>query len=188
MIHIGNITISDDLVDQHFFCDLEKCKGACCIEGDAGAPLNADEVVLLPQIIDRIKPYLRKEGIEAIEQQGTFVIDFEQETVTPLIKGNECAYVIFENGIAKCGIEKAYFDGVITLRKPVSCHLYPLRIKRNGEYTFVNYDRWSICEPARQKGIRDHVHLREFVKDALMRRFGKEWYKELQIVIDQHLK
>ena len=188
MIQIGNTTISDDLVDQHFLCDLEKCKGACCVEGDAGAPLNAEEIVLLPQIIDRIKPYLRKEGVEAIEQQGTFVLDFEQETVTPLIKEKECAYVIFENGIAKCGIEKAYFDGAVTFRKPVSCHLYPIRIRRNGTYTFVNYDRWSICEPARLKGVREHVPLREFVKESLIRRFGKEWYKELRMVIDQRLK
>ncbi len=187
MIQIGNTLLSDDLAEKHFFCDLSKCKGACCVKGDAGAPLSVEEVLLLPEIIDKIKPFLRKEGIEAIEQQGTHILDAENETVTPLIQGKECAYVVFEKGIAMCGIEKAYIDGAITFRKPVSCHLYPIRIRKYEQFIAVNYDKWTICEPARQKGEKDGIPLYEFVKDALIRRFGNTWYRNLLTIIGQRL-
>ncbi len=123
MLQIKDSIISLELINNKFCCDLEKCKGACCIKGDSGAPLTIEEVKLLPSIIGKIKPYLRHEGIEAIEKLGTHVIDIEKEPVTPLIDGLECAYVVFENGIAKCGIEKADLTGVIKFRKPVSCYL-----------------------------------------------------------------
>jgi len=187
MIQIGNTLLSDDLAEKHFFCDLSKCKGACCVKGDAGAPLSVEEVLLLPEIIDKIKPFLRKEGVEAIEQQGTHILDAENETVTPLIQGKECAYVVFEKGIAMCGIEKAYIDGAITFRKPVSCHLYPIRIRKYEQFIAVNYDKWTICEPARQKGEKDGIPLYEFVKDALIRRFGNTWYRNLLTIIGQRL-
>ncbi len=187
MIQIGNTLISDDLADKHFICDLRKCKGACCVKGDAGAPLTAEEVLLLPEIIDKIIPFLRKEGAKAIEQQGTHILDTENETVTPLIQGKECAYVVFEKGIAMCGIEKAYIDGAITFRKPVSCHLYPIRIRKYEQFIAVNYDKWTICEPARQKGEKDSIPLYEFVKDALIRRFGNTWYRNFLTIINQRL-
>ena len=183
MLQIENILVSDDVTDKHFICDLEKCRGACCVEGDAGAPLSSEEILLLPGIIGKIKPFLRKEGVEAIEQQGVYTIDCEDETVTPLIQGKECAYVVFENGIARCGIEKAYSSGAITFRKPVSCHLYPIRIKRYGQFTAVNYDIWKICDPAREKGETEKLSVCEFVKDALIRRFGKTWYQNLQAAV-----
>ncbi len=188
MIQIGKTLISEDLIQKHFICDLEKCKGACCVKGDAGAPLTKDEVLLLPQLIGEIKPFLRKEGIEAIEQQGTHTIDEEKETVTPLIKGNECAYVVFEKGIARCGIEKAFNAEVISFRKPLSCHLYPVRIKKYEQFTAVNYNVWDICEPACLKGKKAQVTVHRFVREALIRRFGITWFQKLDTFFDQYGK
>lgn len=181
MLQIKDTLISQDLIDKKFCCDLEKCKGACCVKGDAGAPLLPQEVELLRKIIGKIKPYLRKAGVYAIEKQGTHVIDEENETVTPLVKGKECAYVIFDKGIARCGIEKAFDNGAITFRKPLSCHLYPLRLKKYEQFIAVNYDKWEICEPARILGEKLDLSVYNFVKDALIRRFGKDWFMHLKV-------
>lgn len=181
MLQIKDTLISQDLLEKNFCCDLEKCKGACCVKGDAGAPLMQEEVDLLPMIIEKIKPFLRKIGIESIEQQGTHVIDDENETVTPLVNGKECAYVVFEKGIAKCGIEKAYDAEVITFRKPISCHLYPVRLKKYEQFIAVNYDKWDICDPARKLGDKLNLSVHTFVQEALIRRFGKNWYMHLKI-------
>ncbi len=180
MIKIKNTLISQDIIEKNFSCDLKKCHGACCIKGDAGAPLQEEETRLLPKIIHKIKPYLSRHGIDSIEQQGTYVIDDDNETVTPLIEGKECAYVIFENNIARCGIEKAYIDGAVKFRKPISCYLYPIRIKKYEQFIAVNYDQWDICEPAREKGEEIKSPVFAFVKDALRERFGKEWYRMLK--------
>lgn len=180
MIKIDNTLISQDILEKKFCCDLDKCHGACCVKGDAGAPLLETETSLLAKIINKIKPYLSQQGIDSIEKHGTHVIDDENETVTPLIDGKECAYVIFENSIARCGIEKAYTDGAIKFRKPISCYLYPIRIKKYEQFIAVNYDQWNICEPARIKGEKIKLPVFVFVKDALRKRFGKEWYKMLQ--------
>jgi hypothetical protein len=185
MIQIGQTLVSDDLAEKFFICDLEKCKGACCIKGDAGAPLTSEEVALLPEIIGKLKPYLRKEGIEAINEQGTHTIDSENETVTPLVKGRECAYVVFEKDIAFCGIEKAYLAGAVTFRKPLSCHLYPVRIRKYKKFVAVNYDIWSICEPARKKGEDENITVYQFVEDALIRRFGKKWLQNFKNLIQK---
>jgi hypothetical protein len=149
------------------------------VKGDAGAPLLTEEVELLPKIIKKIRPYLSKEGNESIELLGTYVIDDEDETVTPLINGKECAYIVFENNIARCGIEKAYFDGVIKFRKPVSCYLYPVRIKKYDQFIAVNYDQWEICAPARVKGEEIKLPVYKFCEEALKERFGEKWFKML---------
>jgi hypothetical protein len=179
MLKIKDTLISLDLLEKHFCCDLDKCHGACCVKGDAGAPLLAEEVELLPKIIKKIRPYLSKEGNESINMLGTHVIDQENETVTPLIKGKECAYVVFENSIARCGIEKAYLDGVIKFRKPVSCYLYPVRIKKYEEFIAVNYDQWDICAPARIKGEEIKIPVYKFTEEALKKHFGEKWFKML---------
>jgi hypothetical protein len=181
MIPIKDTLIGSDVLDSKFCCDLDSCKGACCIKGDSGAPLNDEEIKILPTILQKIKPYLRKEGIEAVELLGTHVIDEEKEAVTPLINGMECAYVIFDGEIAKCGIEKAFLAGKISFRKPVSCHLYPIRVRKYNEFIAVNYDIWDICNPARVYGEKLNLDVIEFVKDALIRRFGSDWYKKLKI-------
>jgi hypothetical protein len=184
MLQIENTLVSLDLIEKKFCCHLERCMGVCCVKGDAGAPLNEEEVKLLPKIFDKIKPFLRPEGVKAIEKQGTHVIDNDGEPVTTLVNGEECAYAIFEKGIAKCGIEKAFNEGVIDFQKPVSCHLYPVRIRKYENFLAVNYDTWEICDPARKYGDKIGVPVYVFVKDALIRRFGGDWYKQLQIAAD----
>ncbi len=149
MISIGNALISEDLLEKAFVCDLTKCKGACCVEGDAGAPLEDDEVLKLEEIFEDVKPFLRPEGVMAIEQQGTSVKDpVDNDWVTPLVNGAECAYVIFDDkGVTKCGIEKAWEQGAVDWRKPVSCHLYPIRIDKYETYDAVNYHKWQSAAP-----------------------------------------
>lgn len=183
MIAIDNSLVSEDLLDKHFVCDLSKCKGACCVEGDAGAPLEDKEVEKLEEIFEDIKPYLREEGILAILQNGTSVQDpSDNEWVTPLVNNSECAYVVFENGITKCGIEKAWKDGISDFRKPVSCHLYPIRITSYKSYDAVNYDKWDICAPACDLGKELKVPVYQFAKDSLIRKYGENWYKDLEEV------
>jgi len=181
MIRIDDTLISLDLLEKKFCCNLKKCKGQCCVDGDSGAPLTAEEVELLPGIIEKVKQYMRPEGIAAIEMQGTHVIDSDNETVTPLIDEKECAYTIFENNITYCAIEKAWKENEIDFQKPISCHLYPVRVKSYNDFEAINYDIWKICEPARIFGSKKGVLVYEFLKEALIRRFGRSWYNQLDI-------
>jgi hypothetical protein len=149
MIEVGSVLLHEDVIKNNFVCNLNKCKGACCLEGDSGAPLNHDELEILDEIYPKVKPYMTAKGIATIEEVGTYVTDFEGDYTTPCVEVNkECAYVIWENGITKCAIEKAYEEGAITWQKPISCHLYPIRITSYPEFDVLNYDRWSICSPA----------------------------------------
>lgn len=183
MFQIGKTIISEEIIENDFVCNLNACKGACCIDGDAGAPLEEEETEILVDIYADVKPFLRSEGIQAIEEQGAFVKGEDDEWETPLVNGSECAYVIFsENGITKCGLEVAYNQGVTKWRKPVSCHLYPVRVKEYTELTAVNYHKWEICDPACALGEELKVPIYKFVKDALIRKFGKTWYSELEKV------
>lgn len=186
MIDIENTVISSDVISCHFACDLSACKGACCVHGDSGAPLEKDEAESLEQLLPKIIPYLSQRGIDAIAVQGTSTIDAENDTVTPLIEGKECAYVVFENGIARCGIEKAYLDGAIMFRKPSSCHLYPVRIKKYKEFDAVNYDRWEICAPAIKNGTRMRLPLYRFVRNALIDRYGETWFSQLDRIAQEN--
>lgn len=189
MFLIGDTLVSEEIFSVDFVCNLSKCKGACCVEGDAGAPLEDHELQILDDIYEIIKPFLRPEGIEAIEEKGTYVKGFDGEWETPLVKGKECAYVIFEkNGIAKCGIEKAWEAGVTDFKKPISCHLYPVRLSKTQSYTAVNYDKWDICAAACVLGKELNVSVAKFVKDALVRKFGQEWYDELMQVEKEYNK
>lgn len=181
MIEIQNTLISEDLLETEFVCNLSKCGGACCVEGDVGAPLLEEEVDLLKDLYPKVKPYMRKEGIEAIEAQGTHVYD-EHDPVTPLVNNRECAYVYFEDQMAKCAIEKAYLDGEIDYKKPVSCHLYPLRITKYSSFEAINYHKWSICSDACSLGQELKVPVYQFLKEPLIRNYGKSWYEELEEV------
>src|SRR5690606_9997116 len=159
------------------------CKGACCVDGEAGAPLEDRETDILIEIFPKVRPFLRPEGVAAIESQGAFVKGEDGEWETPLVHGSECAYVIFsEGGIAKCGLEEAYNQGATKWKKPVSCHLYPIRIREYSEFTAVNYHKWEICDPACALGTELQVPIYKFVKDALIRKFGKQWYADLEKV------
>lgn len=187
MLHIGKALISDDIIEEHFVCDLNACKGACCVEGAAGAPLEEDELQQLDTIFPEIKPFLRPEGVKAIEEQGTYVKGTDGEWETPLINNQECAYVVFDpSGVAQCGIEKAYRAQATTWQKPISCHLYPIRIKEYSELTAVNYHKWQICDPACKLGGSLKVPIYKFVRDALIRKFGEAWYAELESLAARH--
>jgi len=181
MILVGQAVISDDVKENFFVCDLEKCKGACCVEGDAGAPLEDEETGVLDEIYPLIKDYLTEEGIEAIERQGTWVRDWDGEKVTPTIGDNgACAYALTdERGILKCGIEQAYLDGKIGYKKPISCHLYPIRVTQYDDFDALNYDRWDICSAACVLGSQLGVPVYKFLKEPLIRKYGEDWYAEL---------
>jgi hypothetical protein len=181
MIEVGNVLVHEDVVKENFVCNLKKCKGACCLEGDSGAPLNHDELAILDEIYPKVRPFMTAKGIQTIEQNGTYVTDFEGDYTTPCVDTNkECAYVVWENGITKCAIEKAYEYGAINWKKPISCHLYPIRITKYPEFDVLNYDRWSICSPACSFGTELKVRVHEFLKAPLIRKYGQDWYKELE--------
>ncbi|MDW7692252.1 DUF3109 family protein [Flammeovirgaceae bacterium SG7u.111] len=180
MIVIGDTVISDDIAENYFVCNLAKCKGACCVEGDLGAPLNDDELEVMEEIQEVVKPYLSEEGKREIEKQGAYIKDWEGDFSTPTINDKECAYAIYdEKGSLKCGIEQAYFDGKISYRKPISCHLYPARITKYDKYDAINYDRWSICSDACSYGEELEVPLYEFLKVPFVRKYGEDWYNSL---------
>lgn len=181
MLQIGKSLISDDLLEKHFVCDLKACKGACCVEGQAGAPLEEEELQVLDELFPKIAPFLRPEGVAAIEAQGTHVKGSDGDWETPLIGKQECAYVVFDSsGIAQCGIEKANLAGAISWQKPISCHLYPVRVKEYTELIAVNYHKWQICDPACTLGASLEVPIYKFVREALIRKFGETWYAELE--------
>ena len=184
MILVQDKLISDDVVEQHFVCNLSACKGACCWEGDAGAPLEDSELPVLRDIYERVKPFLSPAGIAAIEAQGTAVwFDNTENWGTPLIDNGPCAYMSYDAlGIAQCGIERACKAGVVDFLKPISCHLYPIRVERNEEVGFeaLNYDHWDICSAACTLGDKLQVPVYQFVKNALVRKYGEEFYEELE--------
>lgn len=186
MFQLGKTIVSEDLIEKDFVCNLNACKGACCIEGEAGAPVSEQEVKILKDIYPKVKPFLRPEGIESIEKQGTHIETEYGELETPLVDGKECAYVTFtKDGIASCGIEDAYNAGEIDFQKPVSCHLYPVRVQEYSEFAAVNYHRWPICDPACALGKELQVPIYKFVKTALIRKFGENWYAELEKIASE---
>lgn len=189
MLQIGEILISDDVIEKEFVCNLDKCKGACCVEGDYGAPLEEDELAILKEIYPQVKPYLTQAGIKAIEEQGTHVLDDDGDLSTPTIGGRECAYAIYDDKkILKCGIEQAYLDGKIGWKKPISCHLYPIRITKKKNFEAINYHKWSICSPACSLGKELQVPVYKFLKGPLIRKYGEVWYTELEQVIEAYEK
>lgn len=187
MILVGKAVLSDDVKENFFVCDLEKCKGACCVEGDAGAPLEEEEIGILDEIYPQIKSYLTEEGIETIERQGTWVYDQDGDKVTPTIGDNgACAYALTdERGILKCGIEQAYREGKVAFKKPISCHLYPIRITKYDDFEALNYDRWHICDAACALGGSLGVPIYKFLKEPLIRKYGEDWYAELVQEIEE---
>lgn len=183
MFQIGKTLVSEEIIKKDFVCNLSACKGACCIDGEAGAPVEPEERAILEEIYPKVKPYLRKDGIAAIEEQGVYITRENGEIETPLIGGADCAYVTFDNkGTALCGIEEAYNQGDIDWKKPVSCHLYPVRTQEYSSFSAVNYHRWEICDDACSLGAELQVPVYKFVKEALIRKYGEDWYEELERV------
>lgn len=181
MIIIDDKVISDEVVEEQFLCNLDACKGACCWEGDSGAPLEAEELPILKEIYKTIKPFLSPAGIAVLEKEGPYVyFDEAEEFGTPLIDNAACAYMTFtKNGVAQCGIEQAHNAGVIDFKKPISCHLYPIRVTKYENFEAVNYDRWDICSAACTKGKKEQLPVYVFLKDALTRKYGAEFYEQL---------
>ena len=186
MIKIGGTLVTLDLLEENFTCDLKKCRGACCVLGNSGAPLLDHEVARLQNIYDNIKAYLRPEARKAIEKNGIYYIDADGEPVTQLNNGKECVFTVFEKGIARCGIEKAFEEGKVDFRKPLSCHLYPVRIRKYKDFDAVNYDKWIICKPAVRLGNRLQSPVYRFVEQSLIRRFGKAWFSELSEAAEKY--
>ena len=183
LIEIEDKVISTQIFEKNFVCDLSACKGQCCVSGDSGAPISVEEISILEDEIDEIKPFMRKRGIKIIENQGVFYVDQANEKVTSLIDEKECAFVSFnKEGIAQCSIEMAYKEGKTTLKKPISCHLFPIRVKKFKAFTALNYSKWDICEPACECGEKLKVPVFIFLKDALIRAFGRRFFSELLAV------
>lgn len=189
MLEIQNALVTLDLAEQFFCCDLDACKGACCIEGDAGAPITTKEQEeierVLPEIINDMIPAGRRE----VEANGVGYIDEEGDLVTSIVEGKNCAFTCYgKDGVCLCAIEKAWREGRIDFMKPASCHLYPLRITEYPTFTAVNYHRWKICKPAEKLGRRLGIRLYQFLKEPLIKRFGKEWYDELCLACEAYLE
>lgn len=188
LVQIDDKILSTELFERRFVCDLNACKGACCVEGDAGAPLTVEEIDILEDAYDHVKPYMRPEGIAAVEESGVFYMDTWNEPAVTLVNGAECAFVYFdEQGITKCAIEKAYLEGQITWKKPISCHLFPIRTKQMGDVTALNYSEWHICAPACACGEKLDVPVFRFLKEPLVRAFGEEFFEDL-VAIEKQIR
>ena len=182
VIAIDNVLVSDLVVQEQFVCDLKKCKGGCCEDGDAGAPLTKQELQEIDKVLEIIKPYLTEEGLKVISKGGKYEYDHEFGWVTPTIEGKMCAYGFRDaNGIIKCAFEQAYYDGKTDWKKPISCHLFPIRIKKTKTYEMVNYEpRPSLCKPACHLGKKLKVPVYQFLKEALIRKYGQEFFDVLE--------
>lgn len=188
MIAIDSVLLSDEIIEEQFVCDLEKCKGGCCVDGDCGAPLTKEETKIIKQIYPQIKNYLVPEYIDEIERQGTHTTDSEYGYVTPTVNGGICVYgYTDELGIVKCGIEKAWKEGKIDFRKPISCHLYPIRIISHPGYEAVNYEpRETLCKPACKLGRKLKVPVYKFLQEAIVRKYGEEFYGALDAIAHKY--
>lgn len=189
MIKIGDTLVSLDVIEKFFCCDLDACLGICCIEGDAGAPLSEEEDIKLKEMIEEVKPHLTPKAVAAIEEEGASYRDQEGDLVTQLIEGSACVYTCMEkNGLCLCALEKARRAGNDRMFKPISCSLYPIRLKEYDSFTAVNFDRWKICRPAEALGRKKGIRVYEFLEEPLVRRFGSEWYEELKLTAREYLK
>lgn len=179
MIIVDDILVSDEIKDIYFACDLSVCKGECCVAGDAGAPLDEEEISILEDDIDEIRPFMTDSGLKVVDRTGVFEYDMDGTYVTPLVKDEECAFVYWKDGISYCAIEKAYNEKKIGFRKPISCHLYPIRLSKVGNSIAINYHKWDVCSPALISGKKAGVPLYKYLKEPLIKRFGADWYEKL---------
>ncbi len=180
MINIDNTIISEDVIKIQFVCDLNACHGDCCVEGDEGAPLEENEIGELEDALEEIIPYMRPEGIDVIDRNGVFDYGMEGDYVTPLVNDKECAFVYFEKNIAFCAIEKAYLEGKINFIKPISCHLYPIRITEYADFDAINYHKWPVCNSALKLGKQKGIAVYQMLKEPLIRKYGADWYQKLE--------
>lgn len=183
MVQIDDKVISLDLFEKKFICNLHQCHGECCVEGESGAPLEEEETQILESIYPQVKPYLTEMAVDEIEKQGKWVIDADGDKVTPIINGRECVYALREpNGTWKCAIEQAYYDGKINWKKPISCHLYPIRVTPYKNFDALNYHQWFVCKPAIELGNQLGTPVFRFLKEPLIRKYGEPFYLEMENV------
>lgn len=189
MLQVGQALVSLDVIERFFICNLEKCLGACCVEGDAGAPITEEERCKFKEILDVVWDDLLPEARRVIEQQGVAYVDEEGDLVTSIVNGKDCVFTCYDkNGMCQCAIEKAYRAGKIDFYKPISCHLYPIRLKEYPDFSAVNYHRWKICKAGEVLGRSEKVRVYEFLKEPLIRRFGEAWYNELCEAAEAYLQ
>ena len=189
MLQVGSALVSLDVIERFFICDLEKCLGACCIEGDAGAPVSEEECRKLKEILPVIWDDLLPEAKAVIERQGVAYVDEEGDLVTSIVNGKDCVFTCYgKNGMCQCAVEKAFREGKIDFYKPVSCHLYPIRVGNYGVYKAVNYNRWDVCKAAVLLGRKENLPVYRFLKEPLIRKFGEDWYAELELVAEEMKK
>ncbi|OFX63748.1 MAG: hypothetical protein A2066_12280 [Bacteroidetes bacterium GWB2_41_8] len=186
MLEIGRTIVSLDVLEKKFLCDLLKCKGACCVEGDSGAPVTPEEVEAITEAYPEVEVYISESHRAEIRKQGFAVVDLDGDLVTPLVNNRQCVYTFEEKGILKCAIEKAFFDGKSKFRKPVSCHLFPIRITEYKRFDAVNYQQIDICKPGRQCGKSENLPLYVFLKEPLIRKYGEEWYEQLSYAAENY--
>lgn len=186
MLQIQDTIVSFDVLERRFLCDLAKCKGICCIEGDSGAPLEDDEIPILERLVDVVWNQLSEESKAVIKEQGVWYTDVMGDKVTSIVNGKECVFTtIDENGMCKCALEVAYREGRSDFYKPISCHLYPVRLDKVGDNIAVNYHKWDVCKCARKLGSINDLPVYKFLKEPLIRRFGQEWYDELELCVGE---
>lgn len=183
MLIIGEALVTEDILEKKFVCNLNKCKGQCCVSGDRGAPLVEEEITVIQDNLETIKSFMDSEGLDLLAKDGFSEIDPDDgELVTTCRANGACVFVVFENGITQCAIEKAHKAGKTDYKKPMSCHLYPIRAAKYGDYTILNYDKWDICNPACSFGEELNIPLYYFLKEPLIRKMGPQWYEELEQV------
>ena len=189
MFQIGDAIVASDIIEENFLCDLSACMGECCVEGDAGAPLEEDEVKIIEDLLSEVWDDLSPAAQAVIKEHGVAYRDHDGDMVTSIVHGKNCVFTYYdEKGICKCAIEKAYREGRTNFYKPISCHLYPIRLQKYKDFTAVNYHRWSICKAAVLLGKKEGLKVYEFLKEPLIRRFGEDWYNELVLVAEEYKK
>lgn len=189
MFQINDTIVASDIIEESFICNLSVCKGECCVEGESGAPLENEEVQIIEDLLPQVWGDLSPEAQNIIEQQGVAYKDDDGDMVTSIVNGKDCVFTYYdEQGVCKCAIEKAYREGRVGFYKPISCHLYPIRLQKYQSFTAVNYHRWGICKAAVLLGKKEGVKIYQFLKEPLVRCFGEDWYNELALVAEEYNK
>ena len=186
VVQIDDTLVSTDCLTEKFCCDLQACKGICCVEGDAGAPVELDEVAAMEAALPAVWPLLSASAQAVIDRQGVVYTDEEGDLVTSIVNGKDCVFTCYdENGHCLCAFEKAFREGKTSFYKPLSCHLYPIRLKKIGDGVALNYHRWEVCRMAVEKGRQLGLPVYRFLKEPLVRRFGDAWYAELESAVEE---
>lgn len=189
IIQVGDVLLSPDIITEYFCCDLDVCKGACCVEGDAGAPVTLDEVAEIEDVLDEVWGEMSASAQSVVDRQGVAYADREGDLVTSIVSGKDCVFTCYDKGCCLCALEKVWRSGRTSFVKPISCALYPIREKNLGMNLIgLNYHKWDICECGREKGRALQIPIYKFLREPLIRRFGRQWYAELEtIVAELHL-